>query len=343
MLSRLYAGLARRRRRWFARRPETRQRLARPVVSVGALAAGGSGKTPVAARVATLLAALGERPAVLSRGYARARRLDGVVVVRDRRSVRAGLAEAGDEPLMLARTLREAAVLVAEDRHLAGRLAEATMGITVHVLDDGFQHLPLHRDVDLLLLAERDVAAPRTLPAGRLREPLDAARHADALIVETPHAGAARALAERLAVERAFHFTRVLQPPRHAETGQEVAGARAAPVLAVAGIAQPPAFFAALRQDGYTVADTAAFRDHHRYAAADIARIERLAAACGAQYVVTTDKDLVRLAPHAPFGFPLLSIPLDVPIEPRAAFRAWLGARLDQARAQARDPAAWGT
>ena len=333
MLSRLYGGLARRRRSWYERRPEVRLRLDRPVVSVGALTVGGSGKTPITARLAGLLVSMGERPAVLSRGYARARRVDGVVVVRDPERVRAGLAEAGDEPLMLALALRDTAVLVAEDRHQAGRLAETAMGATVHLLDDGFQHFSLHRDVDLLLLAEQDLADPRTLPGGRLREPVDVAGRADALIIETPDGGQARALADRLAVGQAFRFTRVLQPPRHAETEQEVAVPPAVPILAVAGIAQPPRFFAALRRRGYAVAATLAFRDHHPYTARDVARIERLAAARRVEYVVTTEKDRVRLLPHAPFAFPLLSIPLAVPIEPEASFRAWLGGRVERARA----------
>ncbi len=333
MLSRLYGSLARRRRRWYERRPGARRRLERPVVSVGALSVGGSGKTPITARLAALLLSMGERPAVLSRGYARTRRVGGVVVVRDPDRVRAGLAEAGDEPLMLAQALRGSAVLVAADRHQAGRLAETALGATVHLLDDGFQHLSLHRDIDLLLLAARDLADPRTLPGGRLREPVDAAGRADALIVETPDAGRARAFADRLAVGQAFRFTRVLQPARRAETEEEVAVPPAAPVLAVAGIAQPPRFFAALREQGYAVAATLAFRDHHPYSARDVARIERLAAAQRVEYVVTTEKDRVRLLPHAPFAFSLLSIPLAVPIEPAASFRAWLAGRVERARA----------
>ena len=345
MLSRLYGGLALRRRRWHARRPERRRRLDRPVVSVGALAAGGSGKTPVAAHVAALLASMGERPAVLSRGYARTRRADGVVVVSDGRGVRADLAAAGDEPLMLARALPEAAVLVCEDRHLAGRLAETRMGVTAHVLDDGFQQLALHRDVDLLVLGASDLTDLRTLPGGRLREPIEAAARADAAIVETPDAGAAqdagaadaaaRSAAARLGVDRAFRFARTLRPPRAAETGRDVAIQSSASVLAVAGVARPEAFFAALRRGGYAVADTLAFRDHHPYSARDVAEIGRRAAASRARRVVTTEKDLVRLLPHAPFGFSLLSMPLAVTIEPAAAFRTWLEARLRQAREQA--------
>src|SRR5262249_55485413 len=156
--------------------------LDRPVVSIGNLAAGGRAKTPMAAFVARALRDAGERPAILSRGYARRRAEDGVVVVRDAEGMRADLDRAGDEPLMLARQLDGVAVFVSSSRPLAGRLAECRLGCTVHVLDDGFQHFDLRRDVDLVMVAQEDVDRPVTLPSGRLREPLDAAAAADALI-----------------------------------------------------------------------------------------------------------------------------------------------------------------
>lgn len=332
MLSRIYGRAALGRRRWYARRPAARRRLDRPVVSVGALAAGGSGKTPLAAHVAALLAAAGERPALLSRGYARRRPRDGVVVVRDWHAVRAGLDEAGDEPLLLAHSLPAAAVLVAEDRYVAGRFAEAILGATVHVLDDGFQHLGLRRDVDLLLLSERDAADPRTLPGGRLREPLEAARAAHAVLVETPDPAAADELAGRVGIDHAFRFKRTLQPARDAGSGERVSLSPDDPLVAVAGIARPQQFFDGLRRAGHALAATAAFRDHCSYTPRDVARIGRLAAAHGAAHVVTTEKDLVRLLPLAPFPFSLLSLPLQVEIEPREAFRAWLGERVRQAQ-----------
>ena len=332
MLNRIYGRAALGRRRWYARRPAARRRLDRPVVSVGALAAGGSGKTPLAAHVTALLAEAGERPAVLSRGYARRRPRDGVVVVRDWQAVRAGLDEAGDEPLLLARALPDAAVLVAEDRYLAGRFAETVLGATVHVLDDGFQHLGLRRDVDLLLLSEQDAADPRTLPGGRLREPLEAARAADAVLVETPDPAVARDLAGRVGVDRAFRFTRTLLPARDAVSGAPAPPSPEDPLVAVAGIARPGQFFDGLRRAGHALAATAAFRDHCAYTPRDVARIGRLAAAHGAAHVVTTEKDLVRLLPLAPLPFSLLAVPLKVEIEPEEAFRAWLGGRVQQAR-----------
>ena len=332
MLSRIYGSAARRRRRWYALRPAVRRRLDRPVISVGALAAGGSGKTPVAALVAGLLTAAGERPAVLSRGYARRRPHDGVVVVRDWQALRAGVDEAGDEPLMLARALPAAAVLVSEDRYLAGRFAETILGATVHVLDDGFQHLPLQRDVDLLLLSERDLEDPRTFPGGRLREPLEASRGVDAALVETPHPATARDVADCCGVERAFHFTRSILALRDAVSGARADLSPATPIVAVAGIARPQAFFDGLRRAGYALAAAAAFRDHYRYTAGDVASIGRLAVEHRAEHVVTTEKDLVRLLPHAPFRFSLLAAPLQVEIEPAAAFHAWLAEQVSRAR-----------
>src|SRR5690349_17187948 len=124
IMSDLYAAAVRRRRERYARRPDLRRRLRRPVISVGNLAAGGRGKTPLVAAIVRDLLSMGERPSILSRGYRRTRPEPGVVVVRDADGIRSDLARAGDEPLMLARTLEGACVLVCPDRYLAGRPAE---------------------------------------------------------------------------------------------------------------------------------------------------------------------------------------------------------------------------
>ena len=124
MLSDLYAAIVRRRREHYSRRPDLRRRLRRPVISVGNLAVGGRLKTPMVAAIARELLRMGERPAILTRGYGRTRPEDGVVIVRDPAGIRSDLARAGDEPLMLARELDRVSVLVSPDRYLAGRLAE---------------------------------------------------------------------------------------------------------------------------------------------------------------------------------------------------------------------------
>jgi len=323
--------VARRRRERYAARPDLRRRLRRPVISIGNLAVGGRGKTPTVAVVTRELLAMGERPAILSRGYGRSRVEDGVVVVRDSAGIRADLDRAGDEPLMLARRLPGAAVLVSPDRYLAGCLAERHLGATIHVLDDGFQHLQLERDIDIVMIGRDDVAHPRTLPGGRLREPLDTCIAADAILavddgieidtrgLQIPVFGVKRALGAPVSSGRA--------------AAEGLADAAAHPsVAAVAGIAGPERFFADLRASGYTLAHTMAFRDHHPYSRRDVERIVCAARAAGAEAVLTTEKDFVRLMPHRPFSMPIAWVPLTMEPDPLAEFRRWLAGSVGAAR-----------
>src|SRR5258706_1656039 len=126
---------------------------------------------------------MGERPSILSRGYARMTPTDGVVVVSDGRQIQADIAHAGDESYMLARSVPGAVVVVNPSRYLAGRVAESQLGCSVHLLDDGFQHLPLMRDIDLLVAPPADFVNTGTLPFRRFRELLDSDAAADALLV----------------------------------------------------------------------------------------------------------------------------------------------------------------
>lgn len=332
VLNQLYGSLAAHRRRWYAERPDRCRRLEQPVVSVGALAAGGSGKTPVASHVAEILAAHGERPAILSRGYGRRQRADGVVVVRDRTGVRATLDAAGDEPLMLANRLTGVPVLVCEDRFLAGRVAETQFEASVHVLDDGFQHLALYRDIDLVVIGAADVEAQQTLPGGRLRERPATAHVADALIVEAPTRAAASLVATRLGVGVAFQLTRRLGAPVPAAPDAPGDIPRGARVLVVCGIAHPAAFVAAVRDAGYEVTGSIELADHHPFSTQDVERIAGRVNAVGAECVLTTEKDMVRLRPYVPFAFPLAWVPLQVTVEPADRLRTWLVDRIDGAR-----------
>jgi tetraacyldisaccharide 4'-kinase len=198
-----YAFVAHLRRVRYERDPARRRRLHRPVVSVGNLTVGGSGKTPAVGHIARLLLSMGERPAILTRGYRRPVRSDGVVVVSDGERIRADYRHAGDEPLMLAKWLPGVAVLACPDRYLAGTLAERRFGRSVHLLDDGFQHVQLHRDLDIVLIAPEDLDAG-TLPFGRRRESLDALSRADVLIVNAADDAEARALGDRVGVATVF-------------------------------------------------------------------------------------------------------------------------------------------
>lgn len=306
------------RRRWVEQHPERRQRLARPVISVGNLSMGGTGKSPVVAAIAQWLIDHGERPAILSRGYGRADAVDGVVVVSDGTSVRAGVDQSGDEPLMLARQVPGAAVCVSAERHLAGTLAERQLGCTVHVLDDGFQHLQLARDLDVLVTRVGEIAQGRVIPMGRLREPIDAAAHAQVLVVSDATAGAASAEAWSLGISQSCAAVRTLGAPTSVSSSESPVPI-ARKVLAVAGIANPQRFFDALRDAGTTVAETLTFPDHHRYSRADVERIAGKLQQSGADAVFTTDKDAVRFEAFGALPFALYRVPLVVTFEPADA------------------------
>lgn len=307
------------RRRWVEQHPERRQHLSRPVISVGNLSMGGTGKSPVVAAIAQWLLDHGERPAILSRGYGRADAADGVVVVSDGTRVLAGVDRSGDEPQMLARQVPGAVVCVSPDRHLAGVLAERRLGCTVHLLDDGFQHLQLARDLDVLVTTLGEIPQGRVIPMGRLREPMDAAARAQVLVVSDATAGAASTEAWALGISQACGAHRALGAPVAVGTAPASIPGQ---VLAAAGIANPVRFFDALRDAGWQVADHVTFPDHHRYTSADVARIASRLQQSGAGAVFTTDKDAVRFEPLGALPFPLYRVPLVVTFEPAEALFA---------------------
>jgi tetraacyldisaccharide 4'-kinase len=318
VLSLLYSRIARARRRFYERRPHLRRRLSAPVISIGNLTVGGSGKTPVAAEVARVLLDMGERPAILSRGYARQIVDEGVVIVSDGSSVLAAVERSGDEPQMLARAVPRAAVLVSSSRYAAGRLAESRLGCTVHVLDDGFQHFELMRDIDLLIAPDPSEST-RTLPFGRLREPLDAASAADAMLVETSAdmRSVDVQLSRHVQVSPSFAFFRRLGGP-----------APDRPAFAFAGIARPQRFFSDLERAGWTLTGRRSFGDHHHYSTREIEEVTRAAQSSGAGIILTTEKDMVRFGVRPG----IVAVPLEVSIEP--AFATWLAERLHAVRSR---------
>jgi tetraacyldisaccharide 4'-kinase len=303
LLDSIYGQVMRVRRRRYERQPQRQRRLSRPVISVGNLSMGGTGKTPVVVAIAEWLLANGQRPSILSRGYARADNADGVVVVSDGHSILAGVDRSGDEPLMMARQVPGATVCVSPERYLGGALAER-LGCTVHLLDDGFQHLELARDLDILVTTLGEIPNGRVIPAGRLREPKDAAARAHVLVVSDATAGAAAAEAWGLGISQSCGTTRTIGVPIGLwEKGvweknvpfRDHTLYAVAPVLAVAGIANPERFVQSLKDAGWPVADVMTFPDHHRYTATDIAAIKSRMESSRAELVMTTDKDAVRL------------------------------------------------
>ena len=335
LLSAVYGRVAGLRRGWYERHPARVRRLDHPVISVGNLVVGGSGKTPVVAALADLLRRTGERPAVLSRGYARRQHGAGVVIVSDGEHILETTERSGDEPQMLARMLRGVPILVSPDRYDAGRVAETRFGCTVSLLDDGFQHLKLARDVDLLLVSLADLGEA-VLPSGSLREPLTSARQADALLV--PGAGdEAKKLSAALHVTPAFSVMVRHEAPRLVSPfGSACNPAAGRRVVAIAGIARPERFFTSLRQQGWDVAAEVVFRDHHWFTERDLVRVADTARAHGVGLVMTTEKDAVRLGDRAITAIPWAYLPLRVSLEPADVFSAWMTERLAAARQRRR-------
>ncbi len=302
----LYGGIAAARVAAYRKGLVKAQRLTGPVISVGNLSVGGSGKTPVVERIAQLLCAEGLPVAILSRGYRGSFRGEALIVA-DGSQLLADAAEAGDEPVMLARALPGVVVAVGARRDSVGRAVEARFGPRVHVLDDGFQHLRLARDLDVLCLEAADLD-DSPLPAGRLREFPSAYRRADALLVngsgDWPHGPCFRVR------RRVLGFF-------------AVDGLEQAPPLRpwlVSGIARPERFHADVRELVPGAVGSQSFPDHHRFSATQWAAVARRAAAAGADALVTTAKDAVRL-PAPGSALPVLVLRIAAQIEDEPRFR----------------------
>jgi tetraacyldisaccharide 4'-kinase len=266
------------------------RKLARPVVSIGNISVGGSGKTPFVIALGELLKQRGIEFDVLSRGYGRSSTAIAVVDPD-------GTPEQfGDEPLLIARKLR-APVIVGADRYQAGLLAEKQFSSKLHLLDDGFQHRRLHRDFDIVLLPAEDQRGT-LLPMGRLREPLSSLRRADAIVLPDT-------------AEKPLQAKSVWRARRQIEIS---AGGR---LIAFCGIARPQQFFDALKAAHQEISGTIVFRDHHRYAKRDIERLLALKKQTNASGFVTTEKDAMNLgtlfAQLQPLRTAVLRIDLESP------------------------------
>ena len=243
----LWRGVNRLRRALYRRGILKSKRLPRPVISVGNLAAGGAGKTPAVIAIARYLEKRGFRVAVLTRGYGRAGNVSGVVTSLD-------AAKFGDEPVLLKSKLKNVDVIVGSTRYQNAVRFLNSNECDLFILDDGFQHLQLARDVDVVI----DAAT------GVMREGRSALADADFVIQRLLRLVVPDALTDR----RVFAF---------------------------AGLANNEQFFASLRTNGLNVIGTRSFRDHHRYTAADIASVKDAARIAGADAIVTTEKDAVKI------------------------------------------------
>jgi len=290
LLDSIYGSIVRAKNALHERGTLRARRLQGPVVSIGNLAIGGSGKTPFVIALGELLKARGVEFDVLSRGYGRV--TSGVHAVDPHGKA----SEFGDEPLLIARRLG-VPVIVGEKRHEAGLFAEGQFGVRVHLLDDGFQHRALARDLDIVMVNASDFQ-DRLLPTGRLREPLTALKRANVVVLEENVPYPARRLGRKTIwrVRRGISLPTV--PPR---------------VVAFCGIARPERFFGQLREAGVVAAMEIPFPDHHAYSEKDVRDLLAIREEKNCAGFVTTEKDVINLQEYARRMEPL--VPATVTME----------------------------
>lgn len=278
-------------------------RLPVRVVSIGNLTVGGTGKTPMVIWAVQQLVEQGRRVAVLSRGYRRRSR-DPYLLVSDGNQLLSNPLEAGDEPFLIARRCPRAIVAVGRDRYELGRWLLDRAPVDDIILDDGFQHLSLWRDLNLLLMDATDVEGLKGhFPFGRLREPLSAAARGSTLIVTRASEGSGGQRVVRLVEDALGHRVVPVEVDFVPEclvnlaqgTDMEGSAAKGKTAVAVSAIGNPASFERLLREMGVEVGHHLKFRDHHAYRAADVEAARKQAEACRADFIVTTEKDACKL------------------------------------------------
>ncbi len=315
-LGALYSVMMRTRLALYRRRALRIHKINSPVISVGNITTGGTGKTPIVEWIARAVAGENARACILTRGYGRAdtkRR----VVVSDGERISADAREGGDEPRLLAEMLLGVAAVISDaDRVAAARWAEENLKSDLFILDDGFQHLRIARDLDLVAVdATNPWGGRRLLPGGRLREPLKGLARADCIILtraeQCQDIDSLHKQAERFSNGRPVLLsrtrTKLIRPLDVTMVTSAVPDLSShhsslithhslpQPVAAFCAIGNPASFFAHLRNDGHTLSYTRAFTDHHAYEQSDIDAIVAEAKRAGARSLLTTAKDAVKL------------------------------------------------
>lgn len=322
------------------------RRLPHPVISVGNLTVGGTGKTPMTEFLARWLLQQGRRPIILSRGYGGSAERSHLFVTVGTRTLCSPL-ECGDEAWLLASRLENVPIVVGKDRYGSGRLLDRTFPGQIFLLDDGFQHLQLERDLNLLLLdAEDPFGGNQLVPAGRLREPLTGMRRADAVLITRASDSDSFLRLRRevqLLAPRCPVFPvsfQVAEPHRFSAPEAKLPErSRREGVVAFAGIARPEQFFRDLEGLGVALKDRLPFRDHHFFLQDEVDEIFRRCDELGAQFAVTTEKDAVRLLD---LNYPkdrLYVLPLMARADADSELVGWLEQRLDRIMGTASEPA----
>ena len=310
------------------------RRLVRPVISVGNLTAGGTGKTPLVIKVVQHLTLQGLGFAVLSRGY-KGKSTQAVNTVSDPKGIRLGARESGDEPYLMAEKLPGTPVLVGRDRFALGREAVLRFDPDCLILDDGFQHFALRRECNILLLdGEHPFGNGLCLPSGSLREGVSAIRRADLIAINgNPSVevlsriiGLAPGVPVYIVRFEASGLRRL--PSHEVESLSLLQGKR---VMAFAGIARPERFFRSIERTGAELIHKKSFPDHHPYTGEEAASLFRDGLEHHAECLVTTEKDAVRF-PEGPQDLPLFALVLSVEFQDRERFFGEVRRRLSLAK-----------
>jgi tetraacyldisaccharide 4'-kinase len=294
------------------------KRLPKPVIAVGNITLGGTGKTPTVMQIASVLLRQGKHPVVISRGYGRADE-SAILIVSDGDRVLATARAGGDEPVLMASRLAGVPVVVGSNRFNAGLLAHKKFNNDAVILDDAFQHRGLHRDLDIVLVDAADpFGSGRLFPAGILREPLSGLSRAHAvLITNIDRSNDPEALKKKIGQytkARIFTSRQVPSGLVNITSGESrgLSVLQHANVLAFAGIARPVSFVSMLRSLGAAVKAEFAYPDHYQYKESDLVRIFEESASRHVNLIVTTEKDAVRLKSLNPEGIWALRIELSV-------------------------------
>lgn len=295
------------------------KRLPCKVISIGNLTVGGTGKTPLAIYVADLLKRAGGRVVIVSRGYGGSAEKTGGIV-SDGKTIHMGVEQAGDEPYLMATRLKGIPVVVGGNRYRAGKQAILTFNPDILLLDDAFQHIQLKRDLNLCLCdAKKPFGNGHLIPRGPLREPIEHLRRADAVVL-TRHkeskgsTNSVRDIQKHLPGKPIFKCSHVPSGLREPVTGKthNVETLTDRKVLAFSGIAKNENFAALLSELGATIVKFIPFSDHHCYSNGDLEKILQTAKWLNVDYLVTTEKDYVRIENRFSASFPTLILVISI-------------------------------
>jgi tetraacyldisaccharide 4'-kinase len=319
-LSSLFGTVAKTRRTLYAKGFLKSNKLAAKVVSVGNITVGGTGKTPLVIYIAKILAEQSEKVCILTRGYGR-KNANERLLVSDGEKILANVEMSGDEPFESAeKLLGISAVLADKYRTSAGNWAIKNLGTTAFILDDGFQHIQLRRDLNIVCIdATNPFGNGKLLPSGILREPLESLRRADAIVVTRANLTEKEDLRPENLLSKIKQFT---DSPIFISRNQTILSSQFLILnsFAFCGLGNPENLFSQLRQDNFNLVATKTFRDHHVYSQQDVNEIERIAKENNAEILFTTAKDAVKLRDFK-FELPLEIVESELVFDDKEGFK----------------------